>query len=150
MTPKTETANPERLGPSAETAVAWHPFFGVGGQTWHCMEGLCEIAVGNVDAMVKSLTILERGSRALQTTGIGLACMTIEEAGSAAKALQTCSNPVNRLGLGALLVRLTILRIGMRMLLASMTAAEVIDDAAFPLVRRADAVVDRLASETAS
>lgn len=105
---------------------------------------LCHLTARSVDASMKSLAILERGARALHTTGVGFTCMTIEEAGLAARAMWLCPTMVHRLGLGLALARITAFRAGTRSALLSMTATEVLEDSASPLVQYVNAAVDEV------
>lgn len=104
----------------------------------------CAAYLGSVDAIVKSMAISFRGAQALHTTALGFVCMAVEEAGTAASALQSAEVPSHRLRLAMTLTELAILRATSRILLFSMTVAEMAEEAATPLVRRTSATLDRL------
>jgi hypothetical protein len=96
-------------------------------------------AAENVDAFLKSVEILSRGIRAVNSSAHGTASMTLDDGLSAFRALMGCRTLPEWIDLQSELVKLNSGRVAIRALLLSVMSVQVTEEALFPLIRRANA-----------
>jgi hypothetical protein len=106
--------------------------------------------VRNMDAMMKSRTILARGVRALDNASLGVALMSVEHAAAAAKGVSECRTFADLVDVRNCLVRLGVGRMAENACMLSNMAVQVAEDAVVPLTRRLSAVLDECAMVSAT
>jgi hypothetical protein len=104
----------------------------------------------NMDAMVKSRTILARGVRALDNASLGVALMSVEHAAAAAKGISECRTFAELVDVRNCVVKLGLGRMVESALMLSNMAVQVAEDASVPLTRRMNAVLDECAMASAT
>ena len=95
-----------------------------------------EYNAGNVKAALQSGLVLSRGLRALRQAWTGVACMALEDAAISMRALATARFPRHSIPLFAQLCFLHTGRAAAQTTLLSTMTAQVLEDAAFPVVNR--------------
>lgn len=104
-------------------------------------EGVLGIAVGNLQALVKSGDILARGFRLLNTALVGNAWMTLDDSIAELQARMSCGNLRQLLSLEADIGRRSVSRSVQRLCVVVRMAGQLSEDAAVPLQRRVDVVL---------
>lgn len=97
---------------------------------------LCELTRGNVEAVLKSTEILARGLNMLNTAVVGSTCLAIDDAVSETRVAMHCRNCPEFMAFEAVNVPICANRCLMRAFTLYHMAAQLIEDAAFPLERR--------------
>ncbi|WP_223291895.1 phasin family protein [Defluviicoccus vanus] len=105
---------------------------------------LCELTRGNTEALLKSTEILTRGLNMLNTAVVGSTCLTIDDAVSETRVAMRCRNCSELMAFEAANVRICASRCLMRGFTLYRMAAQLIEDAAFPLERRFALAIDAL------
>lgn len=95
-----------------------------------------EYNAGNLKATLQSGLVLSRGLRALRQAWTGVACMALEDAAISMRALTTARFPRHAIPLFAQLCFLHTGRAVAQTTLLSTMTAQVLEDAAFPVVNR--------------
>ncbi len=130
-------AEASRALPVTVGAVAFNAFF-----EWF------GFGARNVDATMKSRTILARGVRALNNTWFGVALMSVEHAAVAAKGISDCRTVADWIDVQNCLVKFGVGRmIGISCTLSNM-AVQVAEDALVPLTRRMGASFEEIAANS--
>jgi len=136
--------------PAAETeaeALRSLPY-SVGGTAFIAFFDWFGFGARNVDAMMKSRTILARGIRAFNNASLGVVLMSGEHAVAAAKGLSDCRTLADWIDVQKCIVKLGVGRmIGTTCLLSNMTV-QVAEDASVPLARRMGASFDEIAAKS--
>jgi len=102
----------------------------------------------NVDAMMKSRTILARGVGALNNASLGVAMMSVEHAAAAVKGLSDCRTLADWFDVQNCIVKLGVGRmIGTTCMLSNM-AVQVAEDASVPVTRRMGASFDEITAKS--
>lgn len=134
--------------PAADTEVEASPAlpFTVGGVAFTAFFDGFGFGARNVDAMMKSRTILARGVRAFNDASLGVALMSVEQAAAAAKGISNCRTVADWVDFRNCLVKFSAARmVGTACMLSNM-AVQVAEDASVPLTRRMSATLDEVAT----
>lgn len=107
---------------------------------------MTDVVAANVAAATTSLTILGRGARSLRQAGRGLFWIIVEDEAAVARAHLAAVTPGDVVRLEVDLVARRVARTAAHAAMLTGMAAQVTEDAAFPLVRR---TIDLLAAPPA-
>jgi hypothetical protein len=124
--------------------------FTVGGAAFTAFFDGFGFGARNVDAMMKSRTILARGVRALNNASLGVALMSVEHAASAAKGISDCRTVADWVDVQNCLVKLGAGRMVATACMLSNMAVQVAEDVSVPLTRRMSATLDEIATASAA
>lgn len=105
---------------------------------------LAGLVAGHLDAVMKSGVILARGLRGAQQAALGVLWMQIEDGAATGKAIIRSPTVGDAVHIQAELAALGGVRTASRGILLLAMTAEVVEEASFPLARRAWLTVDRL------
>jgi hypothetical protein len=141
------TAGPRPAAETEAEALRSLPF-SVGGTAFTAFFDWFGFGARNVDAMMKSRTILVRGVRALNNASFGVALMSVEHAAAAARGISNCRTLADWIDVQNCIVKLGVGRmIGTTCKLSNM-AVQVSEDASVPLTRRVGASFDEIAEKS--
>jgi len=137
------TAGPTSAGEASRSLP-----FSVGGIAFTEFFDWFGFGARNVDAMMKSRTILARGVGALNNASLGVALMSVEHAAAAAKGISNCRTLADWIDVQNCIVKLGIGRmIGTTCMLSNM-AVQVAEDASVPVTRRMGASFDEITAKS--